>query len=191
VARPGEIAQEGDGVHRGRDGHPEPGGPGRAAAQGRRGVHRPDAARGRRWGRDGGKKLRGQPQQGRPKNSKDGKKRKKKRVLPVGAALAASLADADEAQRRIAEAVRPRVLEALGKANLRQLTDEEAEGLEQLQFDLLFALAGKDPSGEGLDQALAAVAGGFSSPPLAAEMVQTASLAITNKSGGRSPPSTG
>jgi hypothetical protein len=105
-------------------------------------------------------KLKGRPGQGRPKNSKDGQKRKKKRFVPAGASLAAAVAGADEAQRKIAEWAQPLFLAHLGKANLRQLTDAEAAEFEDLKFDLLFALGGADATGANLEGAAARVAEG-------------------------------
>ena len=81
-------------------------------------------------------KNKGQPQQGRPKNSKDGQKRKKKEFKPVGA----SLAWVKYAQKHIADSINPIYLNTLGKKNLRSLSVDEFEKLEMLNFTFLMGL---------------------------------------------------
>lgn len=76
----------------------------------------------------------GQPQQGRPKNSKDKQKRKKKRVLPRAAAIHWAL----RAQQELADIVTPAFLQACGKKNLRELTDEESDRFEKFKFAALY-----------------------------------------------------
>ncbi len=86
----------------------------------------------------GGGKPKGQPGQGRPKNAKDSKKRKKKEVrVRTKAALIASLAWAEDAQKSIAEVTAPAYLKSCGKKNLRQLTTQEAESFEKFKFSVL------------------------------------------------------
>jgi hypothetical protein len=116
-------------------------------------------------GGGGVKKGRGQPQQGRPRNSKDSKKRKQKRFVPAGAALAGAVAAAEEAQGRIAEWCHPLYLASLAKSNLRQLTDQEALDLEEFKFDLLYALAGAEPTEGALVAAAQKVEQGGGAPP--------------------------
>jgi hypothetical protein len=89
-------------------------------------------------GLPGSPKQKGQPQQGRPKNSKDSNKRKQKIVKPRSKAEFASMvAWAKEAQRIITDILTPVYLESCGKKNLRQLSDEEAQVLEELRFRVL------------------------------------------------------
>lgn len=79
------------------------------------------------------KKLSGIPGQGRPKNSKDKKKRKQKRVLVRTAASAW----AKQAQKNISDVVTPVLLKLYGRANMRQTTTEEARKIENYKFNLL------------------------------------------------------
>lgn len=84
------------------------------------------------------KKNKGQPQQGRPKNSSDKVKRKTKVVKPSGKAnLAASLVWSSESQKAIAEIVNPAFIAQAGKKDVRALTDEEVADLEQFKFSVL------------------------------------------------------
>lgn len=83
-------------------------------------------------------KPKGQPQQGRPNNSKDSTKRKQKAVKPRAAAsLLQAMGWAESALNDISEIVHPMYLHAIGKKNLRSLTTEEAENLEQFKFAAL------------------------------------------------------
>lgn len=81
---------------------------------------------------------RGQPQQGRPLNSKDSKKRKTKKVrIRTKAALLDSLMWAEDALKDVSELTTPVYLKALGKKNLRQLTTEEGNDFERFKFSVL------------------------------------------------------
>lgn len=86
-------------------------------------------------------KNKGQPQQGRPKNSGDTSKRKKKRVIPRAAAnLATAFAYARKAQKEISSIVDPIWLETTGKSNGRQLSDEETTNVENFKLAMLCSL---------------------------------------------------
>lgn len=100
-------------------------------------------------------KRKGQPNQGRPNNSKDSKKRKKKEVkIRTKANLIACLSWAEDSMTAIAEKTAPLYLKATGKKNLRQLTTEEGDSFETFKFALLINL----PVGSALDEkALAAL----------------------------------
>lgn len=75
---------------------------------------------------------------GRPKNSKDGKKRKQKVVKPRSAAsFIESFAWVQNAQAKINAIASPAYLKSLGKKTLRELSDEEASDFEQYKFFLL------------------------------------------------------
>jgi hypothetical protein len=128
-------------------------------------------------------KSKGRSGQGRPRNAKDGKKRKKKRFVPAGAALAAAVAGADEAQRLIADWAQPPYLAHVGKGNLRQLTDTEAAQFEDLKFDLLFALGGLPATPENLGSALAAVVNGEGAGNEARQAVAAAARQYERASG--------
>jgi hypothetical protein len=87
--------------------------------------------------KDSPESLPGQPGEGRPKNSKDGEKRKEKTFKPrTGASL---MIWANEAQDKIADIVNPIMLEFYNKKNLRSLSHEESKELEQTKTKLLFS----------------------------------------------------
>jgi hypothetical protein len=75
---------------------------------------------------------------GRPKNSKDSKKRKEKRVLPKTKGEQVSFAElmlwAEDGHKQVTDMVSKAVLSGLDKKNLRMLTEEEFGGLEELKF---------------------------------------------------------
>ena len=83
------------------------------------------------------KKPKGQPQQGRPKNSKDSEKRKQKEVKPVGAEFVDMMLWAKNTQNKIADIVNPLMLQHYDKKNMRSLSSEEFRELEQLKYDIL------------------------------------------------------
>jgi hypothetical protein len=84
------------------------------------------------------KKFKPSGKNGRPKNSGDKTKRKKKRVLPKTKAVDINTQVwATQASKTISDMVTPAVLSALGKSNLRKLTVEEFNQLELIKFDLL------------------------------------------------------
>jgi hypothetical protein len=74
---------------------------------------------------------------GRPKTSKDSTKRKTKKFSPRSGAM---LLWAKSAQMKIAEEINKLYLQMIGKANLRQLSTEEAKSLEDIKFGVLFAV---------------------------------------------------
>ena len=77
----------------------------------------------------------GQPGQGRPKNAKDGKKRKQKKVKPrTSAIFFQTMAWAEDAQTTIGQIAGPGYLKSLGKNTMRDLTDEEAQKFEKFKF---------------------------------------------------------
>jgi len=117
-------------------------------------------------------KGKGQPQQGRPINSKDTKKRKKKRFVPIGASFANDIARVCEAQGAINEYVKPLCLKAYEKSNLRQLTDQESESFENIQFDMLFVLGEQSPTKEIMDDVMARIENGEKAPDKAYEMLK-------------------
>ncbi len=83
-------------------------------------------------------KPKGKPGQGRPMNSKDGKKRKKKRVLPrTTASFIDTVVWAKSAQDDINTALTPYILGHYGKSNARMLTTEEAATAEDIKFGVL------------------------------------------------------
>lgn len=105
-------------------------------------------------------KPKGQPGQGRPKLSRDKDKRKQKRVTPRSSAeFLETLAWAEQAQTKIGQLVGPVYLKAVGKRNLRELTDEETANFEKYKF---FALCQLTP-GQEVDQAAVAQ---FAAKPL-------------------------
>ncbi len=85
----------------------------------------------------------GQPQQGRPRNSKDKSQRKARTPKALGEDLDETawfftrLTWAKQAQKEIADLLQPALLSVLHKDNLRQLTDAEAAYLEDIKFAAL------------------------------------------------------
>ncbi len=82
-------------------------------------------------------KKKGRSGQGRPKNSKDSKKRKRTSKIRTSAEFVSGFNWTCEAQKIIADTVHPILLDHFGKQNMRQLTDDEANRAEKLKFDLL------------------------------------------------------
>jgi hypothetical protein len=80
-------------------------------------------------------KQKGQPQQGRPKNSKDTKQRKEKEFKPKNKAVVELWARGS--QLALGEFLTDYILKVYGKDNLRQLTIKEATDFEQIKFDAL------------------------------------------------------
>lgn len=88
--------------------------------------------------KDSPESLPGQPEQGRPKNSKDTQQRKEKIFKPrTGASLAIW---ATNAQEKIADIINPIMLEFYNKKNVRSLSNEQAIELEQIKAKVLFDL---------------------------------------------------
>lgn len=83
----------------------------------------------------------GEPGQGRPDGSKDGQKRKQKKMKPKtgkpSTAFVQSLAQANAQSQEIGKLATPIYLQALGKKTAREMTNEEAENLEQFRFAAL------------------------------------------------------
>ena len=88
---------------------------------------------------NGPKSPEGNPQGGRPLNTKDSIKRKTKRVLPKSGESTAVLW-AFNAQKTIAETVTPMILDFYNKKNVRSLTKAEFDQLEYLKLCLLTGL---------------------------------------------------
>jgi hypothetical protein len=80
----------------------------------------------------------GQPQQGRPKNSKDNGPRKTKTVNPRSKAVLRARARA--AQEEISNIINPLLLDMNGKKNLRSLSTSEFAEAERIKFGVLFNL---------------------------------------------------
>ena len=82
--------------------------------------------------------LKGQPQQGRPKTSKDSKKRKTKTFTPqTGASL---YLWAIEAQDKIADIMNPQFLEFYNKKNMRSLSKIEYDEAEATKTKIFLSL---------------------------------------------------
>jgi hypothetical protein len=82
--------------------------------------------------------LKGQPQQGRPKNSKDSKKRKTKEFAPqTGASLYLWSIDA---QDKIAEILNPQLLGFYNKKNMRSLSKIEYDEAEATKTKIFLSL---------------------------------------------------
>lgn len=94
-------------------------------------------------------KKTGIPGQGRPRNKKDSKQRKRT-VKPRTSATQIQVW-ASDMQTRIAELVIPKFLGAVGKKNLRQLSADEFDELELRKFSVLSGLA---PFSEVTDEQL-------------------------------------
>jgi hypothetical protein len=85
-----------------------------------------------------GPNLKGQPQQGRPKNSKDSKKRKTKDFAPqTGASL---YLWAIEAQDKISDILNPQFLEFYNKKNMRSLSKTEYDEAEATKTKIFLSL---------------------------------------------------
>jgi len=87
--------------------------------------------------KDSPESLKGEPQQGRPKNSKDSEKRKTKIFSPqTGAKIQLW---ADSAQESIAELVNPIFLDFYGKKNMRSLSSQEYSEAEETRTKLFLS----------------------------------------------------
>ena len=82
-------------------------------------------------------KPKGEPQQGRPRNSRDSERRKQKEVKPVGASFVDIMLWAKNTQNKVSEILNPIMLEHYNKKNMRSLSSEEFKELEQLKYDVL------------------------------------------------------
>ena len=86
--------------------------------------------------KDSKESLPGQPQQGRPKNSKDQEQRKERTFTPqTGASLHLW---ASAAQDTISEIINPILLDFFGKNNLRSLSSDQYKELENIKSSILF-----------------------------------------------------
>ena len=83
-------------------------------------------------------KKNGVSQQGRPKNSKDGKKRKEKTFKPK--TRAAIEIWARVAQEAIADYINPSILEMYKKKNMRSLSNKQVSQAEEMKFSILCGL---------------------------------------------------
>jgi hypothetical protein len=89
--------------------------------------------------KDSPESLKGIPQQGRPKNSKDSKQRKAKTFSPqTGAKLHIW---ANETQDKISQIINPILLEFYQKKNMRSLSNEEYSEAEKVRTKLLLLSA--------------------------------------------------
>ena len=87
--------------------------------------------------KDSPESLKGQPQQGRPKNSKDTEKRKTKQFTPqTGAKLQLW---ADSAQETISEIVNPILLDFYDRKNMRSLSSTQYTEAEELRTKILLS----------------------------------------------------
>jgi hypothetical protein len=87
--------------------------------------------------KDSPESLKGEPQQGRPKNSKDTTKRKQKEFAPqTGAKLHIW---ANSAQDQIAEILNPILLDFYSKKNMRSLSSEEYNEAENIRTKLFLS----------------------------------------------------
>jgi hypothetical protein len=86
--------------------------------------------------KDSPESLPGEPQQGRPKNSKDKEQRKERTFKPqTGASLQLW---ASAAQDEISEIINPILLDFYGKRNLRSLGSDQSKELENIKSSILF-----------------------------------------------------
>ena len=87
-------------------------------------------------GKDSPESLPGQPQQGRPKNSKDKENRKQKRFSPqTGASI---MIWAIRAQDKISDIINPIMLDFYKKKNIRSLTASQTKELDLFKTKILF-----------------------------------------------------
>lgn len=86
----------------------------------------------------------GRSGQGRPLNSKDSEKRKKRTVLPNSKADSDEFVNltlyANQIQRLIHEEITPFFLDKFGKSNMRQLTQSEEKELDDFRHVLLYTI---------------------------------------------------
>jgi hypothetical protein len=87
--------------------------------------------------KDSPESLKGEPQQGRPRNSKDSEKRKTKKFVPqTGAKLQIW---ADSAQDSISELLNPVLLEFYNKKNMRSLSNSQYDEAEVTRTKILLS----------------------------------------------------
>ena len=86
--------------------------------------------------KDSPESLPGEPQQGRPRLSKDKEKRQERTFKPqTGASLQLW---ASAAQEQISEIINPILLDFYGKRNLRSLSNDQSKELENIKSSILF-----------------------------------------------------
>lgn len=84
-------------------------------------------------------KKKGVSGQGRPKNKKDSTKRKERRAKPLGSkAFLLNMSWAANAQKKITEVMNPLFFEMKNKKDLRELSEEEFQDLEDIKNSLLY-----------------------------------------------------
>lgn len=129
----------------------------------------------------------GSPLDGRPKNSKDSVKRKKKRVLPKTKG-STNFVDlmlwAEESHKQVSEIVSKAVLGGLGKKNLRMLTDSEFNGLESVKFAVFSNL---EPFTQVNDEKVYSILEEDMSPNSTVDSIYKSSIAIFLNKNGRQP----
>lgn len=87
--------------------------------------------------KDSPESLKGEPEQGRPKNSKDSQTRKTKKFAPQTGAKLQMWADAT--QDKISELMNPLLLDFYDKKNMRSLSSSQYEEAEQTKTKLLLS----------------------------------------------------
>jgi hypothetical protein len=92
--------------------------------------------------KDSSESLKGIPQQGRPKNSKDSSKRKEKKFAPQTGATIQLWADA--AQDSIADIVNPILLDFYSKKNMRSLSSQQYIEAEETKTKILLSASPND-----------------------------------------------
>ena len=86
-----------------------------------------------------GTKKKGVSGQGRPKNKKDGSKRKDRKAKPLGSkAFLLNMSWAANAQKKITEIINPLFFEMKNKKDLRELSEQEFSDLEDIKNSLLY-----------------------------------------------------
>lgn len=135
-----------------------------------------------------GKKPKGQPGQGRPKNKKDSKKRKQKRVTPrTSAAFIETFAWAETAQANISQLASKPFLKSIAKKNMRELTAKESSDFENFKF---YALCAFEPGAQITEDSLKQVVGrknALSVPSFVNELLET-TVAKYIETNGKEPP---
>jgi hypothetical protein len=92
--------------------------------------------------KDSSESLKGIPQQGRPKNSKDSSQRKEKRFVPQTGAKIQLWADA--AQDEISNIINPILLDFYNKKNMRSLSSEQYTQAEEVRTRVLLSASPND-----------------------------------------------
>jgi hypothetical protein len=128
-------------------------------------------------------KPKGQP--GRPKNTRDSQKRKRKRVVPrTSAVFFQTMSWAEQAQAKINEIAGKAYLKSLSKRNMRELTDAEMRDYEQYKFHLLCQF---EPNTEITSELIAEKSKGELSLPHQIASLLSTTIAHHVKKEGREP----